>query len=52
MRRNLLDDLNDVYYSLPCEDINNESCRGCRYCKNKNLCLTIIKLISSIEKFY
>ena len=52
MKRNLLNDLTNVYYSLRCDDVNSEGYRGCRFCKNKNLCLSIIKLISSIEKFY
>ena len=54
MRKNktLLKDLTDVYYSLRCDDVNNEGYIGCRFCKNKDICLPIIKLISSIENLY
>ena len=52
INRTLLNDLDDVYRSIPCEYEENEKRRGCSYCKNKDLCLTIIYLIHSIEKYY
>ena len=47
MKRTLLDDIEKIYFSLPCVS-------GCEYvdCKNNELCKTIHYLLSSLKKFY
>lgn len=45
----LISDLYDVYYSLPCEDKNNESSANCECCKNSEVCSKILNIIDYIE---
>lgn len=44
--RSLLDDVEKVYFSLPCVS-------GCEYvdCENNELCKTIIYLLKSLRRF-
>ena len=52
VKRTLLEDLLQVYYSIKCENIDNDWCISCRYCKNKRICDKTFYLICSIAKFY
>ena len=52
MKRTLLDDILQVYYSIPCEEAENAYCFSCSCCKNKAICNMIENLINSIKKFY
>ena len=47
MKRTLLDDVEKVYFLLPCVS-------GCEYvyCENNELCKTILYLLKSLKKFY
>ena len=45
--KTLLDDIEKIYYSIPCTN-----CRLCRQCKNYKSCKTIAKLIISLKKYY
>ena len=47
INRSLLDDVEKVYFSLPCVS-------GCEYvdCENNELCKTIHYLLSSLKKYY
>ena len=47
MKRTLLDDIEQVYFSLPCVS-------GCEYvdCENNELCKTIIYTLKSLKKYY
>ena len=46
-KRTLLDDVEKVYFLLPCVS-------GCEYvdCENNELCKTIHYLLSSLKKYY
>ena len=48
MKRTLLDDIEKIYFSIPC----NNCGRLCRECKNYKLCKPIAKLIISLKKHY
>lgn len=52
MKRTLLDDLLQVYYSIPCDEIENAFCSSCSCCKNKMFCNMVMNLIDSIVEFY
>ena len=52
MKRTLLDDLLQVYYSIPCDEIENAYCSSCSCCKNKMFCNMVMNLIDSIVEFY
>ena len=52
VKRTLLEDLLQVYYSIKCENIYNDWCISCRYCKNKRICDKAFYLIRSIRNFY
>ena len=47
MKRTLLDDVEKVYFLLPCVS-------GCEYvdCENNKLCKTIHYLLKSLKKYY
>ena len=47
MKRTLLDDIEQVYFSIPCIS----SCE-CVDCKNGKLCKTIIYLLKSLKRYY
>ena len=47
MKRTLLDDVEKIYFSIPCTN-----CGLCRECKNYKSCKTIAKLILSLKKHY
>ena len=47
MKRTLLDDIENIYFLLPCVS-------GCEYvnCKDNKLCKRIKYLLKSLKKFY
>ena len=47
LKRTLLDDVEEVYFSNPC----TSACE-CKYCKNEEFCKTLIYLLNSLKKFY
>ena len=47
MKRFLLDDVEKIYMSIPC---NSQKC--CYGCKNFKLCKAIAKFLISLRKFY
>ena len=47
INRSLLDDVEKVYFSIPCLPV----CE-CTDCKNENLCKSIIYLLKSLKKHY
>ena len=47
-KRTLLDDIEKIYFSIPC----NNCVRLCRECENYKLCKPIAKLIISLKKHY
>ena len=47
MKNSLIDDVEKIYFSIPCTD-----CRLCRQCKNYKSCKTIAELILSLKKHY
>ena len=47
IKRTLLDDVEKVFYSIPC---GTEWL--CNYCKYDNLCETMHYLLKSLRKFY
>ena len=47
LKRTLLDDVEEVYFSIPCL-----SACECVYCKNGEFCKTIIRVLNSLKKFY
>ena len=47
MKRTLLDDLEKIYVSIPCN-----SQKYCYDCKNFKPCKTIAKILISLRKFY
>ena len=47
MKKTLLDDVEQVYFSIPC--ISNYRCTDC---KNRELCKTIIYTLKSLKKYY
>lgn len=52
MKRTLLDDILQVYYTIPCVTDENSFCTYCGYCKNKSMCKMIENLIKSMKEFY
>lgn len=52
MKRTLLDDILQVYYSIPCDIGENYYCFPCKCCKNKSMCKMIENLIKSMKEFY
>ena len=52
MNRTLLDDLEKNYHSIKCETEDNTLCTYCGYCKNKQICFMLEKIIKSIKKYY
>lgn len=47
MKRTLFDDVEKVYFSIPCTSNDN-----CKYCKNKLICDIIQNFLKSLRKFY
>ena len=47
MKKTLLDDVEKVYFSIPCLPV----CE-CTDCKNEKLCKSIIYLLKSLKKHY
>ena len=47
MKKTLLDDVEKIYFSIPCIS----SCE-CIDCKNGELCKSIIRLLKSLKKHY
>ena len=47
IKRTLLDDVEEVYFSIPCM-----SACECTYCKNEEFCRTLIFILNSLKKFY
>ena len=47
IKRTLLDDVEEVYFSIPCL-----SACECTYCKNGEFCNTLIYILNSLKKFY
>ena len=47
MKRTLLDDVEKIYYSIPC---NLEY--GCKDCINFELCKLLYYLVKSLKKYY
>ena len=52
LNRTLLEDLEKIYYTLPCIDEYNYCCYACSGCKNKEICDVLAILIRSIRKHY
>ena len=52
MNRTLLDDLEEIYNSIKCEEKDGSYCKYCNYCKNKEICDELAILIGSIRKHY
>lgn len=52
MKRTLLDDILQVYYTIPCDYIPHYFCSSCTCCKNREMCFMIENLINSIKNFY
>ena len=47
MERTLLDDIENIYFSLPCVS----GCE-CVNCEDNELCKTILYLLKSLKKYY
>ena len=47
LKRTLLDDVKEVYFSIPCT-----SGVSCEHCKNKLLCDLTENLLKSLKKYY
>ena len=47
MKRTLLDDVEKIYFLIPCT-----SSRSCECCKNKIICDITEDLMKSLKKFY
>ena len=47
INRSLLDDVEKVYFSIPCLAVYQ-----CTDCKNEKLCISIIYLLKSLKKHY
>lgn len=52
MKRTLLDDILQVYNSIPCLTNENSFCTRCANCKNRIMCNMISNLIDSMIDFY
>lgn len=52
MKRTLLDDLIEIYYSLKCVNDGSKQCFSCKQCKNNRLCNKVYYLIYSIRNHY
>ena len=52
MNGTLLDDLEEIYNSIKCEEKDGSYCKCCNYCKNKSICDATIILVCSIRKYY
>lgn len=51
-KRTLLDDVLQVYYSIPCDCYANEFCDSCTSCKNRYICNMVENFINSLKKYY
>ena len=47
IKRTLLDDVEEVYFSIPCM-----SACECTYCKNEEFCTSLIYVLKSLKNFY
>lgn len=47
MKRTLLDDVLQVYFTIPCNTTHI-----CSSCKNDNICKTMFNLLKSLRKHY
>ena len=52
MERTLLDDIEKIYFSLPCETEDNNYCYYCGWCKNLEFCKLLETIIYSLRKHY
>lgn len=52
MKRTLLDDVFQVFYSIPCDFYENCYCSSCSCCKNKMFCSMVQNLIYSLMEIY
>lgn len=52
MKKTLLEDVFQVFYSIPCEFYENCFCSSCGCCKNKKFCSIVQNLIYSLLEVY